>query len=412
MRKFFFLGLILLSRFALMGNIIEVGPGNEFTSLDQAYHAAQPFDTLLLKAGTYPVISLELKKPITILSNQGAILDGESQSYILKVLSDDVYISGLTFINAGRSYTKDFAAIYVSRANRFTIVNNRILDPFFGVLMEKSHKGVISNNTITANRIREDDSGNGIHAWHSSDLLIQNNEISGLRDGVYLEFVENSVVLGNNSHNNIRYGLHFMFSNHDHYLNNTFRENGAGVAVMFSKFIEMKGNHFVQNWGTASYGLLLKEIYDAEVENNIFEENTVGIFLEGSTRINYTGNEFVQNGWAIKVSGGCYTNIFSRNNFISNSFDVSYNSKMNDNLFEGNYWSSYSGYDLDKDKVGDVPYRPVKLFSYVVNKTPETIILLRSFFVDLINFSERVSPVFTPDNLVDNAPAMKRFSND
>ena len=139
--------------------------------------------------------------------------------------------------------------------------------------------------------------------------------MSGLRDGVYLEFVEESVVIGNNSHNNIRYGLHFMFSNHDNYYDNTFRENGAGVAVMFSKFIEMKRNHFVQNWGTASYGLLLKEIYDAEVEDNIFEENTVGIFLEGSTRINYTGNLFQQNGWAIKVSGGCYTNIFSKKRF-------------------------------------------------------------------------------------------------
>jgi nitrous oxidase accessory protein len=54
-----------------------------------------------------------------------------------------------------------------------------------------------------------------------------------------------------------------------------------------------------------------------------------------------------------------------------------------------------------------VPFRPVKLFSYVVNKTPETIILLRSLFVDMINFSERVSPVFTPDDLSDEKPLMK-----
>lgn len=88
---------------------------------------------------------------------------------------------------------------------------------------------------------------------------------------------------------------------------------------------------------------------------------------------------------------------------------MSYNSKMNDNKFEGNYWSSYAGYDLDKNGIGDVPYRPVKLFSYIVNKTPETIILLRSLFVDIINFSERVSPIFTPDDLVDNSPAMKSY---
>lgn len=105
---------------------------------------------------------------------------------------------------------------------------------------------------------------------------------------------------------------------------------------------------------------------------------------------------------------GLVTKIFSqKNNFLNNAFDLSYNSNLNDNLFEGNYWSEYSGYDLDKDGIGDVPYRPVKLFSFIVNKTPETIVLLRSLFIDIINFSEKVSPVFTPDNLTDAHPQMK-----
>ena len=65
---------------------------------------------------------------------------------------------------------------------------------------------------------------------------------------------------------------------------------------------------------------------------------------------------------------------------------------------------------LDKDGIGDVPYRPVKLFSYIVNRTPETIILLRSLFIDIIDFSEKVSPVFTPDNLLDNNPLIKRIT--
>jgi nitrous oxidase accessory protein len=176
---------------------------------------------------------------------------------------------------------------------------------------------------------------------------------------------------------------------------------------MFSKFIVMKNNKFLRNWGTASYGLLLKEINDAEVVDNQFESNSVGIFIEGTNRINYIGNTLLSNGWAIKVSGGSYANIFTKNNFISNSFDLSYNSKMNDNEFVGNYWSEYAGYDLDRDGKGDVPYRPVKLFSYIVSQTPESIILLRSLFIDLLNFSERVSPVFTPDDLMDTAPLMR-----
>lgn len=406
----YLIGVLLLSMMPLLkGSVIEVCGRCEVSTLQAAYDQASPYDTLLIKEGVYEAIGFEIRKPLTIIGEDDAVLDGKGQNYILKVLSDEVHVSNLRLINAGRSYTKDYAAIYISRSNHFSIVGNTIIDPFFGVLIEKSHYGLIAENKVESDRTREASAGNGVHAWHSSNLTIRGNELSGLRDGIYLEFVEESTISMNNSHNNLRYGLHFMFSNHDNYLDNTFRENGAGVAVMFSKFIQMKRNRFIQNWGTASYGLLLKEIYDAEVEDNIFEQNTIGIFIEGCTRVNYLSNDFERNGWAVKVSGGSYANIFSRNNFLSNSFDVSYNSKMNDNKFEGNYWSSYAGYDLNKDQVGDVPYRPVKLFSYVVNKTPETIILLRSLFVDIINFSERVSPVFTPDKLIDKAPAMKIF---
>ena len=179
------------------------------------------------------------------------------------------------------------------------------------------------------------------------------------------------------------------------------------VAVMFSKKINMHENQFMENWGTAAYGLLLKEIYDAEITNNRFEQNTIGINVEGSSRINYAHNAFVRNGWAVKIVGACYTNSFRDNDFLYNSFDLSYNTKMNDNVFAHNFWSEYSGYDLNKDGIGDIPYRPVKLFSYIVNQTPETIVLLRSLFVFIINFSEKVSPIFTPDHLVDPQPLMK-----
>ena len=94
---------------------------------------------------------------------------------------------------------------------------------------------------------------------------------------------------------------------------------------------------------------------------------------------------------------------------VNNSFDISYNSKVNDNIFDRNFWSSYTGYDLDKNGIGDVPYRPVKLFSYIVNRTPESIILLRSLFIDIIDFSEKVSPIFTPDNLMDHNPLIKQL---
>ena len=266
------------------------------------------------------------------------------------------------------------------------------------------------HNKIIGDAVEEYNSGNGIQLWYSKNVEIEHNFVQHVRDGIYLEFSDFCTIKNNVSSLNVRYGLHFMFSNDDVYQDNEFSNNGAGVAVMFSRRISMFNNIFKENWGTASYGLLLKEINDAEIEGNIFEDNTIGVNVEGSNRINYKHNTFENNGWAIKVKGACYANIFIENNFLYNSFDIAYNSKVNDNKFDKNYWSNYTGYDLDKNGIGDIPYRPVKLFSYIVNRTPETIILLRSMFIDIIDFSEKVSPIFTPDDLLDNNPQIKKLT--
>ncbi len=406
-RRVYSIFLVLLVGMQSICAQIEVCTTCEVKTLSDAVSKAKPHDTILLKNGIYKEYNILIDKPLTIVGKNNPVLDGNKKGYILIIKSDSVAISGLTLKNVGQSYTKDYAAIYISKSKHFTIENLILRNVFFGILVEKSHYGTIRNNEISSLAKEQTASGNGVHMWHCSNMKVQNNELHNLRDGIYFEFVKESKITSNSSYNNLRYGLHFMFSNNNDYQDNTFSRNGSGVAVMFSKFITMKGNTFQENWGTASYGLLLKEIYDAEIEQNTFEQNTIGVYTEGSTRVNYMNNSFIRNGWGVKISGACYTNIFKQNNFLNNAFDISYNSNLNDNSFNENYWSSYTGYDLDKNGFGDVPYRPVKLFSYIVNKSPETILLLRSLFVDIINFSEKVSPVFTPDNLLDIRPLMK-----
>jgi nitrous oxidase accessory protein len=408
MKKNILFTMLLASAFNLFAQI-EVCKTCDLSSIKEAIQVAKDFDTIVVKKGTYKEYGIQVNKPLTIIGENYPVIDGELKGEIITITSNNVTIDGLFIINVGTSYTEDYAAIRVKRCENFVIKNVVLEKLFFGIYLEKARNGKVFHNKIIGDAVSEYNSGNGIQLWYSKNIEIEHNFVQHVRDGIYLEFSDDCIIKNNVSAENLRYGLHFMFSNNDLYEDNTFEKNGAGVAVMFSKKIKMLNNVFKENWGTASYGLLLKEINDAEIIGNTFEENTIGINIEGSNRITYKNNNFISNGWAIKVRGACYTNSFLENNFLYNSFDISYNSKINDNVFDKNYWSNYTGYDLDKNGIGDVPYRPVKLFSYIVNRTPETIILLRSLFIDIIDFSEKVSPVFTPDNLLDNNPLIKKI---
>lgn len=381
-------------------------------SIQEAVLQAEDGDTVLVKKGVYKEANIKINKSITLIGEAMPVIDGEKKGEIITIGADNVTVDGFKIINVGVSYTTDYASVRVINSNGYLIQNLELEKLFFGIYLQKSNNGKVLNNKVRGEAVTEFNSGNAVHLWYCKNVEVRGNDVQNVRDGIYLEFSDNITIKDNFSKNNVRYGLHFMFSNNNKVINNVFETNGAGIALMFSKFMEVENNVIKKNWGTAAYGLLLKEVNDANLKNNIFSENTVGITVEGSNRLVYSNNDFTSNGYAIKVKGACYENQVIDNNFLYNSFDISYNGRINDNKFNNNYWSNYTGYDLDKNVIGDVAYRPVKLFSYIVNRTPETIILMRSLFIDIIDFSEKVSPVFTPDDLSDENPRMKPIDHD
>lgn len=391
---------------------ITVCSSCDVKTIHEAIKQASEGDTILVKPGTYKEANLKIDKSLTIIGENLPTIDGDFKGEIITIGADNVTLDGFKIINVGVSYTTDYAAVRVVNSTGFLIQNLDLEKLFFGIYLQKSSHGKVLNNTVQGEAVTEFNSGNAIHLWHCKNVEVRGNDVRHVRDGIYLEFSDEITIIDNFSKNNVRYGLHFMFSNNNRVINNVFETNGAGIALMFSKVMEVEHNVITKNWGTAAYGLLLKEVNDVNLKNNLFIENTVGITVEGSNRLVYSNNDFKSNGYAIRVKGACYENDIINNNFLYNSFDISYNGKINDNKFDNNFWSNYTGYDLDKDGIGDVPYRPVKLFSYIVNRTPEAIILLRSLFIDLLDFSEKVSPVFTPDDLSDENPRMKRIDHD
>lgn len=230
------------------------------------------------------------------------------------------------------------------------------------------------------------------------------------RDGIYLEFVYESDIHHNRVAGCERYGLHFMFSHYNRYFDNHFIGSKAGVAVMYTHDVEMRGNIFEQCRGASSYGLLLKEIQRGRIHHNRFRHNTVGILMDGGVELSIAHNELRQNGWGMRVVASSANDTISRNNFIGNTFDVSTNSSYNSNVFDGNYWDKHAAYDLDRDGVADVPYHMLSLFSALAERNQTVLLFFRSFLMALMEQSERLLPTITPDNYVDNAPSMTPFA--
>ena len=398
--------LLCCATFTGVSKTLVVGKFAPYKTIHQALDASKQGDSILVQSGTYHEGNIIIKKSLTVIGINYPILDGGNKTEIVSIKANHVVFSGFKIQHTGNGTLDDPAGIKIYDSKYITIKNNVLEDTFFGIYVQYGIGCIIKDNILRAYGTEEQEIGNGIHCWKSDSLQILRNHISGHRDGIYFEFVTNSIIIENFSEKNLRYGLHFMFSNNDTYISNHFKNNGAGVAVMYTNHVLMMNNRFEENWGDAAYGLLLKEISDSHISGNTFERNTVGILMEGTSRIGAQKNNFINNGWAMKIQASCMDIRFTKNNFICNTFDVATNGSLVLNSFNGNFWDKYEGYDINRDKIGDIPYRPISMFSMIVETTPPAMMLFRSIMVSLLNKTEKLLPSLTPENLKDNSPLM------
>ena len=388
---------------------VVVSPTGPVRTIASALQLVRSGGRVVVQPGTYREKEIVIARPVELVGVGRPVLDGEGWHAILTIAADDVTVRGLRLAHVGSSFVEDRAALRVKDARGCTIIDNELEDAFFGIYLANVTGCRIERNVLHASGRRETTSGNGIHLWSSRGVVIADNQVVGFRDGIYFEFVHDTEVARNVSEQNLRYGLHFMYSDDCRYLGNTFRQNGSGVAVMYTHRVLMTDNRFESNWGAAAYGLLLKEISDARLERNVFSRNTTGLVADGANRLVADRNDFIGNGWAVRLEASTVDGEMTRNNFVANSFDVATNSREPSTTLRGNYWDAYRGYDLNRDGVGDVPFRPVRLFSMIVERHEPALILLRSGFVELLDAAERVIPALTPATLADERPAMRRL---
>ena len=398
--------LVLLSPH-LHSTEIRVCKDCPISRVTTAIQTASPGDTIRIEAGKYTEGVISIGKSLDIIGIGSPVIDGDRKGHVFYIRANDVKIKGLVIQNSGMSYVSDFAGIRAEHIKNCQFEDNTFRNNTYSIYFEKVTHCSIENNQIHSHAKNEVSAGNGIHLFYSNNISVIGNEITGQRDGLYFEFTEDSIIKKNYSHDNLRFGMHFMFSHRNTFSKNTFSNNPTGVAIMYSRKLKVDNNIFEKSKGNSSYGFLIKEIVDSVFIRNTFSQNTLGIFLNGSNRNLFKHNLFILNGWAAEIYSNSYDNKFIENNFISNNFDVATNSRRNTSDFSLNYWDHYRGYDFDHNQEGDIAYRPVNIFSFWVSKFPELAILLNSPVVLFLEIAERFFPVLTPDSLKDARPQMR-----
>lgn len=382
--------------------------------LVQAVAAAPDGATVKVPVGIHrgPVV---IDRPITLLGESGAIIDGGGVGDVLRVESADVTITNFVLRGTGTALHHECAAIRVT-APRATIIGNTIEDSLFGILLKGAEGSVVRGNAIRGKDLDIARRGDGIRLWQASNSILEDNTVTDGRDVVL--WYSSNVQVRRNHVSNSRYGLHFMFTDDNTLDNNILEGNSVGCFLMYSKNLTLRGNIFRNNRGPSGYGLGLKDMDGVVAQANIFLGNRVGIYLDNSPSSMHihhlwTRNLIACNDVGIAFMPSVKRNDFAGNNFIDNIEQIAVLSggEFTGNSFTvkgaGNYWSDYAGYDLDGDEIGDLDYRAESLFENLMDREPKLRLFLYSPAQQAVELASRAFPAMRPrPKITDHAPLM------
>jgi nitrous oxidase accessory protein len=405
------LALALTSAATDPPRVRAVGPGTGHATIAAAVAAAAPYDTVRVRAGRYRE-RLVLDKPIVLVGEPGAVIDGGRAGTVVTITADDVTVNGLTLRSSGRSLERDEAVVKIVRAAGVRVTDNVIEDPLHGVYLLEAHDVVIAGNRITgAPDLVESARGNGVHLFNSANNRLSANVIRGTRDGIYFSFAGGNAVVGNDVAF-VRYGLHYMYSDDNRFERNVFTRNAAGAAIMFSKRITFRENVFAKHVGYRAYGILLQTAEQVLAEGNRIEGNLTGLFLDGAIGDVFRDNLIAGNGVGIDLLASAEDNTFSGNVIVDNRVAVRKVLGSSQNRWSvdgrGNFWGDPSVFDLDGDGIGDRPYRVGDAYATLAASRPALDLFTGTLAARALAWADEAFPVFDLPRVEDPHPLVRR----
>ena len=373
--------------------------------------ALEPGGIIMLEPKVYagPII---VEDDITIDGQGQATIDGQGKGSVIYLDTDGATIKNLRIVNSGNSHNDIDAGVQV-RGNYNVIKDNVIEDSLFGIDLQQSESNIVRRNIISSKDAKLGQRGDGIRLWYSFRNKIEENVLENVRDMVVWYSADNTIK--GNKGSNSRYSLHFMYSKYNLVEDNSYYNNTVGIFLMYSDGVVVRNNTIAHAAGPTGVGIGFKETSDLTIEGNQVLYCASGLYIDVSpydpdTTNQFTDNLIAYNGIGVRFLNDWQGNEFKKNQFIDNLTQVivTGGGTANRNLWEGNRWSDYEGFDQDLDGVGDTPY---SLYSYADRLWAD--VNFAQFFkgspmLEVLDFLERLAPFSEPRMLVrDQSPIIE-----
>jgi nitrous oxidase accessory protein len=358
--------------------------------------------TLTPPPGTYagPVV---VNRPMTIDGAEQVTIDGGGTGTLIVLATDGATLKGLRLRNSGSSHNDLDSGVQVR--GRFNVIrDNTIEDCLFGVDLQQSRNNIVRHNRISSKAVDLGVRGDAVRLWYSFDNQITDNEVRHSRD-IVVWYSRDNLIARNDTRGG-RYSLHFMYSQTNRVEDNRFEDNGVGIFLMYSDGVEVRRNIIARAQGTTGVGIGFKETSDVTIEDNQILYCATGLYLDVSpyqpdTENRIRNNLIAYNGVGVRWLNDWQGNRFTGNRFVGNisQLVVEDGKGAARNLWEGNLWDDYEGFDRDRDGTGDRPYELYAYADRLWMDVPAAQFFKGTPLLETLDFLERLAP-FSPPRLM------------
>jgi nitrous oxidase accessory protein len=376
-------------------------------TLATAIAGANPGDVLILQSGLHSG-AVVIDKPLTLTGGHDAIIDGMGQGTVVSIDASDVTIRNLTVTGSGLNSQETDAGIKIlKKADRAVVEENWVLGNLHGIDVHGGMDAQVRNNTIEGTRNpRMNDRGNGIYVWNSPGTVVEGNSVRWGRDGIFSN-ASRKGTYRNNLFRDLRFAVHYIYTNDSEVSGNVSIGNHLGYAIMFSNRVILKDNMSLSD---ISHGVMLNFANNADVSGNLVQGGAEKCtFIYNAHKNLIYNNRFEGCDIGIHFTAGSERNILTKNAFIGNRTQVKYvGTRDIEWSFEGrgNYWSDHASFDLDGDGIADSAFRPNDLMDHILWSQPAAALLTGAPAVQLIRWAQSSFPATLPGGVVDSAPLM------